>query len=176
MTQPTPTPEALAELLGKARKMVAFDDELAVKSPGIGRGYAAMLVEDLANAIDRLLASPSPAQGATPAEAGAETIAAERRRQAEREGWTAAHDDAHDLGELATAGAAYAAVASAQQRGAEACEFSATMMISEGEWPFEAAWWRPSDDPIRNLAKAGALIAAEIDRLRRLAALQEPAK
>jgi len=34
-------------------------------------------------------------------------------------------------------------------------------------WPWEASWWKPSDDPIRNLAKAGALIAAEIDRLQR---------
>ena len=28
-------------------------------------------------------------------------------------------------------------------------------------------WWKPSIDPVRNLAKAGALIAAEIDRLQR---------
>ena len=28
-------------------------------------------------------------------------------------------------------------------------------------------WWKPSADPVRNLEKAGALIAAEIDRLLR---------
>lgn len=33
-------------------------------------------------------------------------------------------------------------------------------------WPWSAEWWKPGD-PIRNLEKAGALIAAEIDRLKR---------
>jgi hypothetical protein len=39
------------------------------------------------------------------------------------------------------------------------------------DWPKEwnVDWWKPSDDPIRNLVKAGALIAAEIDRLQRKA-------
>lgn len=32
----------------------------------------------------------------------------------------------------------------------------------------EEKWWKPSDDPIRNLVKVSALIAAEIDRLKRL--------
>lgn len=41
---------------------------------------------------------------------------------------------------------------------------------STASWPFDASWWKPSNDPIRNLIKAGALIAAEIDRLQRLAA------
>lgn len=35
------------------------------------------------------------------------------------------------------------------------------------DWPWEDAAWKPVDDPIRNLVKAGALIAAEIDRLLR---------
>jgi hypothetical protein len=32
-------------------------------------------------------------------------------------------------------------------------------------WPWAKESWKPSRDAIRNLAKAGALIAAEIDRL-----------
>jgi hypothetical protein len=36
-----------------------------------------------------------------------------------------------------------------------------------GYWPWPVAYWKPSDDPVRNLVKAGALIAAEIDRLER---------
>ena len=33
-------------------------------------------------------------------------------------------------------------------------------------WPWNVVWWKPTpDDRIRELAKAGALIAAEIDRL-----------
>lgn len=36
-------------------------------------------------------------------------------------------------------------------------------------WPFEDKWWKPTpDDRIRELAKAGALIAAEIDRLQNI--------
>lgn len=35
------------------------------------------------------------------------------------------------------------------------------------EWPWDVSWWKPSADPERNLVKAGALIAAEIDRLHR---------
>lgn len=36
---------------------------------------------------------------------------------------------------------------------------------SSPDWPWDEEWWKPSLDPIRNLEKAGALIAAEIDRL-----------
>jgi hypothetical protein len=35
-------------------------------------------------------------------------------------------------------------------------------------WPFDPSWWKPSNDRKANLIKAGALIAAEIDRLQRL--------
>lgn len=35
-------------------------------------------------------------------------------------------------------------------------------------WPWERKWWKPSQDQVRNLVKAAALIAAEIDRLQRL--------
>ena len=38
------------------------------------------------------------------------------------------------------------------------------------DWPWAKKWWKPSDDPVRNLVKAGALIAAEIDRLESLKA------
>lgn len=32
-------------------------------------------------------------------------------------------------------------------------------------WPWAERYWKPSDDPVRNLVKAGALIAAAIDSL-----------
>lgn len=36
-------------------------------------------------------------------------------------------------------------------------------------FPFSSVWWKPSpENRIKELAKAGALIAAEIDRLQRL--------
>lgn len=81
---------------------------------------------------------------------GAELIAAERRRQMDVEGWTPEHDDAHDGGELVNAALAYC-------MGLFSC------------WPWDTAWWKPSpDDRVRELVKAGALIAAEIDRIQRV--------
>ena len=87
---------------------------------------------------------------------GTERITAERSRQIEAEGWTPDHDDAHDKGEMAEAAACYAlAVHDGNFLGAPA------------RWPWDESWWKPSEDQIRNLEKAGALIAAEIDRLKR---------
>ena len=88
---------------------------------------------------------------------GVELIAEERERQIEEEGWTAEHDDAtHEIGDLATAGACYAAFGS---RSSNDVPFS---------WPWDHEWWKPSPNQLRNLAKAGALIAAEMDRLIRM--------
>lgn len=98
---------------------------------------------------------------------GIDLIAGERYRQRTQEGYTSEHDDKHSLGDLADAAACYAQVAGAQTRGASAKEFPAEMMMSEAGWPWEEESWKPSDDPIRNLVKAGALIAAEIDRIHR---------
>lgn len=86
---------------------------------------------------------------------GIEIIAEERRRQIEKEGWTSAHDQDHDSCELAFAAATYALPPHTQTR----------RILKEHLWPWEPRWWKPSDDRIRELAKAGALIAAEIDRL-----------
>lgn len=87
---------------------------------------------------------------------GIELIAAERERQVSQEGWTAEHDDAHDRCELVEAAICYA-------------DSSMTVDTSVPlRWPFDEEWWKPSPDPIRNLVKAAALIAAEIDRLKRL--------
>ncbi len=89
---------------------------------------------------------------------GVELIAAERKRQIEKEGWTAKHDDReHRIGDLSNAGVCYAIFAS---NGADSEE--------PDLWPFGWKWWKPSPSPLRNLAKAGALIAAEMDRLMRM--------
>lgn len=92
---------------------------------------------------------------------GAELIAAERARQVSEERWTADHDDVHDAGELIDAAIAYAESAGMQIRGN--CGWDS----EPGCWPWLTEWWKPTADPIRNLIKAGALIAAEIDRLQR---------
>jgi hypothetical protein len=94
---------------------------------------------------------------------GASLIAAERQRQIDAEGWTPEHDDEHTNGALAMAAAAYAV------QGVPICPLSAG---GWGLWPWAAEWWKPSDDPIKNLIRAGALIAAEIDRLARCGGVQ----
>ncbi len=85
-------------------------------------------------------------------------IAAERKRQVEQEGWSEAHDDTHDTGDLAVAAACYA--------------LNATWLNHIGKrelvdkyfpWP---GGWKPKD-PRRDLIRAAALIVAEIERLDR---------
>ncbi len=96
---------------------------------------------------------------------GVSLIAEERERQIANEGWTFDHDDEHDLGELIGASVSHAGAALHKVSDGE---IDAMESLKEF-WPFDEACWKPSDDPIRNLVKAGALIAAEIDRLQRLA-------
>lgn len=88
---------------------------------------------------------------------GAAMIFHERLRQIDDEGWTAEHDDDHVDGELARAAASYALID---------LRPSTNWLLEL--WPWGDGCWKPSDDPIRNLVMAGALIAAEIDRLQRL--------
>jgi hypothetical protein len=93
---------------------------------------------------------------------GADLIAAERQRQVEAEGWTLEHDDTHKYGEMAKAAALYANEAHMPRSHSH-------MNIPPRDWP----WWKPTGEPVRDLVKAGALIAAEIDRLNRAAAPRE---
>lgn len=89
-------------------------------------------------------------------ETGIGLITEERTRQIEKEGWTPSHDDDHDNGELAAAGACYAL-------------WFWSRTDAEKLFPFGKEWLKASnEDRIKNLSKAGALIAAEIDRLNRL--------
>lgn len=90
---------------------------------------------------------------------GARAIELERREQVAR-GWTADHDDEHDEGELL-----YAAICYAQFRLDDPHDPPERVPDA---WPFEPENWHAHRDRRRNLVKAGALIAAEIDRLDRL--------
>ena len=96
---------------------------------------------------------------------GIELIAAERARQVEKEGWTAEHDDQHDNEDLALAACYYALPAPIHID----CGRGGYSIEPEDLYPSEwsSAWMKRRDDKIRNLVKAGALIAAEIDRLQR---------
>lgn len=94
---------------------------------------------------------------------GIELITEERQRQIEKEGWTPEHDDEHEEQELATAAAIYA-MPSALREYKNPYHFVPTPKL----WPWHEGWWKPTpENRIRELQKAGALIAAEIDRLQR---------
>ena len=87
---------------------------------------------------------------------GSRLIQEERRRQQDVEGWGAGHDANHRDGEMAYAAMCYASPCAAHEaQGLPA------------RWPWDSMWWKPSRNPVKNLIKAGALIAAEIDRLQR---------
>lgn len=94
---------------------------------------------------------------------GIELIAAERKRQIEKEGWTADHDRQHVFGELALAAVCYAAPRKIYVR-----EEDSDQTVYRDPWPKTWSWGndkRGQHDRITALVKAGALIAAEIDRL-----------
>ena len=94
---------------------------------------------------------------------GIERIRAERHRQMTYEGWTEEHDREHHFGELALAAACYALPSQNRQ---------ITRLGIPVLWPWHEDWWKPAasqsgyEGRLRELEKAGALIAAEIDRIR----------
>lgn len=93
---------------------------------------------------------------------GIELIAEERQRQIEIEGWTAEHDSQHKNGELANAAVCYAMTPDLENF---MCNTWDNNFIIE-VFPFEMSWLkRTPNNRVRDLVKAGALIAAEIDRL-----------
>jgi hypothetical protein len=95
---------------------------------------------------------------------GAELIIEERKRQITAEGFSAEHDTLWKNGELTRVAMCYIQHANALAQGYK----MGADVTNLPEWPFNWAesWWKPAD-PVRDLAKAGALIAAEIDRLLR---------
>lgn len=87
---------------------------------------------------------------------GIELIADERKRQVEEEGWTPEHDSQHKNGELAIAASCYCLPPGQRE-----------FRVRE-QWPFDYEWFKPTpNDRIRELVKAGALIVADIDRIRK---------
>lgn len=95
--------------------------------------------------------------------AGVELIKAERLRQISKEKWSAEHDDAHNGGQLAQAAASYALHAAGISTSFPKGMLNGCCLW----WPWARRWWKPKT-PIKDLMRAGALIAAEIDRLERL--------
>lgn len=105
--------------------------------------------------IQPLLDSQSAAHPSTQA---AKDVLAERLRQIHTEGWTHAHDDGHNQGEIAHAAGCYVLFAKLYPHPGE----------SPGIWPWDARSWKPTTYRAA-LVKAGALILAELERIDRAA-------
>lgn len=118
--------------------------------------------------LDEILVSTLQGKAEVNESEGVQRIAAERRRQVEQEGWTPEHDAEHVGNELAQAAACYAWPPMRPH-------------FVKNAWPWDREYWKPEElevgftnEQIRQarikvLVKAGALIAAEIDRLLRAA-------
>jgi hypothetical protein len=107
-----------------------------------------------------------------PETTGVDLIAAERRRQVEVEGFTAARDDRYRRGELAQAAAYYAYPGEDVASGFTHKFGTGSVSISTQRLLYPAGWSlttgdKARHDRIKQLAIAGALAAAEIDRLLR---------
>lgn len=89
---------------------------------------------------------------------GIELIAQERQEQIEKHGWTLEHDGSHQFGEMAIVAATLATH-----------HTDATVLDGDGDFGAGDDLWglemKLKDDTIHCLKVAGALIAAEIDRL-----------
>jgi len=114
---------------------------------------------------------------------GVERIADERERQVSKEGWGPSHDDEHDDESLAFAAVCYAApVRVYVKEGYTSYPDGMKVVTFREAWPqsWDSDWFKVKKgkngrrvkqsrkDRVRQLEKAGALIAAEIDRLLRL--------
>jgi hypothetical protein len=101
-------------------------------------------------------------------------VLAERQRQLDVEGWSIAHDDDHDRGELSRAGAAFAFFGSLPEDARKSLR-AAPLESPEGRvsilgllWPKDWLWlhFKPKGRR-RDLVRGAALIIAEIERLDR---------
>lgn len=102
------------------------------------------------------------------AKTGIELITEERVRQIEKEGFTPEHDHHHDEGSIALAAVAYASPLPVRVFGTvdDGSVFGKKQWIDP--WPWDSQFdKRGKHDRLRSLVIAGALIAAEIDRLQR---------
>lgn len=154
----------------------AVDDREAVEEVQdllrLGQAWQIMERHGLAVAVRALdhAGYATPLRSAT---TGIEMMAAERLRHVAAEGWTPEHDDEHETCEMAMAAVAYVIEAiddrNAQCWLGDAAGEDGGPVPAVAYWPWDLSWWKPAG-PIRNLVKAGSLIAGELDRLLRAAA------
>lgn len=109
---------------------------------------------------------------------GIELIAEERQRQISIEGYDVNHDSQHDFRELTSAASTYidAAILTAKSKEIGNSDEASISWHKDNEpfewnylklgWPWEEESFKPTT-PLEDLIKAGALIAAAIDRLQK---------
>ncbi|MDT3556322.1 hypothetical protein ROV95_09315 [Stenotrophomonas maltophilia group sp. msm1] len=91
---------------------------------------------------------------------GVKAIAAERERQLQAEGFTRDGDQQYRRGELAKAATAYVQLAAMDLEAGTRRHIA--WHSPAAVWPWAPEWWKPVDAR-RDLVRAGALIAAQID-------------
>lgn len=175
---PTPGPDWTADEEGRSNSGAYFggcvaavaemipDHRAVGDSPQvIAQGIVANLAHDYG-----LSPSPSPAAplDPLPVQQAILDISAERVRQIREEGYTAKHDDTYPCGALAWAAACYAAPEQIYRLRVRGNVFGDDVPTIEPSWPWKSdSDKRAKHDRRRQLVIAGALIAAEIDRLDR---------
>lgn len=101
---------------------------------------------------------------------GAMAILEERSRQTHEEGFDAKRDSQYPYGILGAAGLCYGAYAISSPSLRNATRLWAQDGHPPGQWPWALEWWKPGKDDsensrMREFAKCGALVIAEMDRL-----------
>lgn len=134
--------EQLRKMLAEAEKKQKAYDEYVEKTE---KAYGDLLDEN--RKLHERLTSAK-------ATTGAYMIAVERERQVKDEGYNAEHDQVHEPMTLARAAVSYILYNDEKKR----------KIAKTTYWPWEDKYYKPRDMK-RNLVRAGALVAAAIDRL-----------
>lgn len=149
---------AIITLREKFKTSVAGINVVSLNKDVYGRIQASVTIGGERKIIENLYGGPADS-------AGVRIIEAERIRQIYQEGYSPEHDRTRTKGELADAAATYALTVDSLYK--YVAHYTPVMNRSiPSTWPFDPEYYKPTpDDRIRQLAKAGAFIAAEIDRL-----------
>lgn len=134
-----------------------------------GASLTPQRIETIVAELDHQMRHGGCAWAFVTAEGGAGLIASERRRQVDEEKFSSSHDDEHKLGQLTDAAMCFNLAADGMSLKGWTVDRARTEMLAFC-WPWEPQWCKPAETAQGNYVKAGALIAAEIDRLKRAAA------
>lgn len=139
-------------------------DECSEGWRGPNRTYWGVARRDAERHNERLHPEPDDREEKRPMTRGTDLIAAERVRQITEEGYTPEHDADHAWA-LIRAGALYADQTAQVLAGKPHLGAGSVATDDPWVWPWHPSYWKPTGDPVRDLVKAGALIAAAIDSL-----------